>query len=67
MPEVAAGASSLHLYYCNLTNPDRRALARDLIERYRPPVNRESTWPQPATAERAATVIPFPLLRKQPT
>jgi len=64
---VAAGASSLHLYYCNLTNPDSQALARDLIERYRPPHNREPTWRHPTPAiEHPAVVIPFPLLPKQP-
>jgi hypothetical protein len=64
---ATAGASSLHLYYCNLTNPDRRALERDLIERYWPPLNREPGWLRPATApDRPAVVIPFPMLRKQP-
>jgi hypothetical protein len=65
---LGAGASSLHLYYGNLTNPDRHRQARDLIERYRPRLNRGAPWPRAAAQpapERRGVVIPFPL-RRQP-
>jgi hypothetical protein len=60
----AAGASSVHLYYGNLTHPDGRALARDLIARYRPPLNRAPVRPSAPPSERSGAVIPFPGLRK---
>lgn len=59
---VAAGASSVHLYYSNLTNPDRRTMKRDLVERYRPRLNFQATaWSQAETpAGHPSVVIPFP-------
>lgn len=59
---VTAGASTLHLYYSNLTNPDRRAMKRDLVERYRPRLNFQAmAWSRAETpATHPSVVIPFP-------
>jgi hypothetical protein len=37
----ALGATTMHLYYTNLTNPDRWRVWRDLVDRYRPPLNKK--------------------------
>src|SRR5262249_7668391 len=43
-PELVAaralGATTLHLYYTNLTNPDRWRTWRDLVDRHLPPLNK---------------------------
>jgi hypothetical protein len=67
---LAAGATSLHLYYSNRTDPDRRATTRDLVERHWPPLNaRPRRYGAPADAPAAApamgVVIPFPRVRKR--
>jgi hypothetical protein len=65
----AAGATTLHLYYSNRTNPDRRAMTRDLVECHWPPLNarprRYSAAPGAVAAAPAmGVVIPFPRARK---
>jgi hypothetical protein len=60
-----AGATSLHLYYSNLTNPDPWAMKRDLVERYRPALNRAPIWRMPRAADPRGVVVPFPAQRRQ--
>lgn len=53
---MALGATSLHLYYCNRTHPDRLAVYRDLMARYGESLPVAAA---PGPARPSAVIIPF--------